>query len=559
MRFFNGLIVCWLVVFNLSAEVKNDRPNIVLIMADDVSSKVRAFGDELALTPNIDALAQQGVRYNQFYTVAGVCSPSRAAHITGTYPISIGAMHMRTADKKYDAVPPADVKAYPELLRQAGYATANVAKKDYQFGEPFTIWDVEVGGFIGDPDLAVWRKLPKEKPFFAMVTLLSTHESRLAPRNLTPEDASLSGLLPMMSKWVNSNVDKVTKSQDVIVPPYLPNTPKVRDSIAQQYDLIHYMDNQVGQLIQNLKDDGLYDNTIILWTTDNGDGFPRAKRAVLDSGIHLPMILKLPNDKKKGSLDTRLVSMVDVAPTILTLAGVDVPNYMQGQDFLNAPKRQYVYAARDRMTTVDDRVRAVRDARYKLIKNYVPNEPYFRPLPFRDMFPIMKELNMGYLQNTLSPLQRSYFTSPRDEIELYDTLNDPDEIHNLAADANFSSVKQRLLQALDKHLKNVGDKAQVAENAMINEMWSEQLQPATLRPSASIAKVDNSYLVTLSSNTEGASIGYQIFSVDKQQQASDPWLLYNGPLKMTPDEKIVAKAIRYGFGESQLLIVDPAL
>ena len=229
-------------------------PNIVLILAEDLSPRVGAFGDTLAKTPNIDALADDGVRFTQVFSASGVCAPNRSALITGVYPQSLGTQHMRTANRDYEAVPPAVVKAFPELLRRAGYATANTAKTDYQFGEPFTIWDVNEGNFALPPDLAVWRKLHAGKPFFAMINLMSTHESRLATLE-TEGQGTFGSVIKALALVREATVSEVTDPADVSVPDYYPDTPQVRESIAQHYDNIHYMDGQVGEIVANLRAD----------------------------------------------------------------------------------------------------------------------------------------------------------------------------------------------------------------------------------------------------------------------------------------------------------------
>jgi len=526
---------------------ESKRPNILLIVADDVSSKVGAFGDTVADTPTLDRLASEGIRFTNYFSVSGVCAPSRAALISGTYPISVGTLHMRTADKNYEAVPPAQLKAFPEIMRGAGYATGNVAKRDYQFGEPFTIWDVDVGDFMSPPDLAVWRHLPKNKPFFAMINLLSTHESRLAPRGAKNDGSRMGGLLETLGKWVSENVEAVTDPEKVTVPPYLADTTPTRLSIAQMYDLIHYMDGQVAQILSNLQADGFADDTIVIWTTDNGDGFPRAKRAPLDSSIRLPMIIRFPDEHQAGQVNDSLVSVVDIAPTILGMVGIAKPDFMQGVDFLHGGSRDYVYAARDRMSQVPDRVRAVRDMRFQYVRNYMTDEPYFRPLPFRDAFPIMKELWRARAEGNLTAVQSFYFDAPRPSEELYDIRTDPDEIHNLATDPRQEAELERLRGALDRWIADFGDMGTKAEDDMIRDMWPGGEQPATLAPQATVEIADGVQWVSLSSSTEGASIGYRISNGGD----TGHWQLYTAPIELAKDQELEAKAIRYGYKESK--------
>ena len=528
------------------------RPNILLIVAEDMSSRVGAFGDPLAQTAAIDELASQGVSYTNVFTAAGVCSPSRAALITGVHPISTGTQHMRTSNYNYEAVPPAEVKAFPELLRAAGYLTANVAKTDYQFGDPFTIWDINAGSMAEPPDLAVWRQLPTGQPFFAMINLMSTHESRLATPD-TSEDGRFGALVKRFKESV-AQVQSVTDPDQVEVPPYYPDTPEVRKSIAQLYDNIHFMDGEVEQILANLKADGLADNTLVIWTTDHGDGLPRAKRSVYDSGLKVPMIIRFPDGQGKGSVQSRLISFVDLAPTILTLAGAEVPDFIQGRDFLGGPERDYIYGSRDRMNETPDRVRAIRDERFEYIRNYQPELAYyFRPLEFRDMFPVMQELWKGHNEGSLSPQQEFYFTTPRPQEELYDTQSDPYEIKNLADDPEYSTRLERLRKQMDQWLARVGDLSAQPERQMIESMWPDGKQPTTEPPLAHIEHKNGSYRITLTSETKGASIGYRLLDEDGEGD----WKLYVGPIQLPENGKLEAKAIRYDFHESQVTLLTP--
>lgn len=551
------LLAAWIPRVGAAAE----RPNILLIVAEDMNDRVGAFGDEVARTPSIDALAGQGIRFPNVFTVSGVCAPSRSALITGVHAISMGTHQMRTSQgvpgsavKSYEAVPPAQVKAFPELLRAAGYATANFAKKDYQFGEPFTIWDVDVGSFTSPLEPALWRRLPKDKPFFVMINLMSTHESRLGPPGERFE-GPWAAMMEALSKERAKTVARVTDPAAVTVPPYLPNTASVRASIAQHYDNIHFMDGQVRQILDALDKDGLADDTIVIWTADNGDGFPRAKRAAYDSGIKVPMIVRFPDGRGSGSVRDQLVSFIDLAPTILWLAGAQVPQFIQGQDFLRGPARQYVLAGRDRMDDVLDRVRALRDSRYQYIRNFQPDVPYFRPLRFRDMFPAMKALWSGFHANDLTAVQGFYFTAPRPAEELYDTQADPDEIDNLAGDHEHREILVRMRTELDRRLAEVGDRGSELEIEMLKTMWPLLKQPVTAAPAATVdIDAQGAQHVALSSTTPGASIGYRL--VD--DNSSNPWQLYKRTLILPAGTRLEAKAIRYGYVESTVTRVGSA-
>jgi arylsulfatase A-like enzyme len=526
-------------------------PNILLIVAEDMSARVGAYGDAVARTPSIDSLAREGVRYTNAFAAAGVCAPNRSALITGVYPMSMGTQHMRTSQAGYEAVPPPGVKAFPELLRRAGYATANVAKTDYQFGEPFTVWDVNVGGFAEPPDLAVWRRLPGEKPFFAMVNLMSTHESRLAIEG-TGADGRFGEMLQAIVATRRETVEEVTDPDDVAVPPYYPDTSTVRASIARHYDNIHFMDGEVGRILANLEADGLADETIVIWTTDHGDGLPRAKRAVYDSGLHVPLIIRYPDSRGEGTARNDLVSVIDLAPAILALAGVEAPDFVQGRNFLAGPPREYVHAGRDRMDDVSDRVRAVRDGRYKYIRNYMPEAAYFRPLTFRDMFPVMQALWADRDAGTLAPRQAFYFTAPRPAEELYDTTKDPHEVRNLAGNSDHAETLARLRAEMDRWLAAVGDRSAEPETEMVASMWPGGEQPATAAPEVMVrVDGDGPRHVALGSETPGASVGYRI--VDSEPNRG--WQLYTRPVTLLPGAVIEAKAIRYGYAESPIVSV----
>jgi arylsulfatase A-like enzyme len=362
------------------------RPNILLLMAEDMSARVGAFGDAVAYTPNLDELAARGVRYTNTFTTAGVCAPSRAAHILGMHQISTGTQHMRTSRGPlgtYAAVPPSHVKAYPELLRAAGYYTYTDRKLDYQFSGtmsgsgPFTIWDAE-----GGEPYAGWQGRASNQPFFGFVNFAVTHESGLF-RPLGSWPKSITHLAMQVIRAIGEidapELPQVNSSA-IVVPPYFPDTALVRADMTKHYQNISVMDWQVGQVLKALERDGLADSTIVIWTTDHGDGLPRSKRELYDSGIKVPMIIRWPeafrpDDLSPGGVETRMISFIDLAPTLLKLAGVNPPVHLQGHDFVNDTPRQYIYASRDRIDEVVDRQRAVRDERYKYIRSWHPQQP----------------------------------------------------------------------------------------------------------------------------------------------------------------------------------------
>jgi N-sulfoglucosamine sulfohydrolase len=531
-----------------TAVLADERPSILLLMAEDLSPRIGAFGDKVAVTPNIDKLAQQGVRYTNTFTAAGVCAPSRASIITGMHQESIGAQHMRAFNYKqgtYYTVPPKDMKAFPELLRAEGYFTFNSAKLDYQFSDvlpgsgPFTLWDSDTTKGINFDDI------PDAQPFFGYLNFLGTHESGLFPRYAFPRNK-----FHLMGQLTHIKIHWDTKDQvlgaDVEVPPYYPDTPVVREDIARQYNNLITVDRQVGEVLEKLEASGRADNTIVIWTTDHGDGLPRAKRELYDSGLKVPMIIRWPEkfrpaDVKPGSLDERLISFVDLAPTILSLAGAPLPNFLHGRVFAGAEKlapREYIYAARDRIGHVSDRQRAVRDKRFKYIRSYNQQTGGFH-LGYRDNLNIMQELWRMLAAGELNAVQRQWF-SPRPAEMLFDTQNDPHEINNLADNPDYFDELERLREAYKAQRTRVPDLSDKSEAYMAARFWPEGIEPITAIPNL---QVENSIL-TLTCASEGASIGYRI--------NGSRWHLYTAPIPLLISDKIEVKAVRYGWAESEI-------
>lgn len=515
------------------------RPNIVLLVFEDMSERVGAFGDPVANTPVLDAFATEAIRLPNTFTTAGVCAPSRSALITGVHQQTMGTQNMRTRGAsglpgggpiEYDAVPPAEIKAFPELLRRAGYYTTNNVKTDYQFGEPFTVWDRNTA----DAD---WRGRAPGQPFFTMINIYETHESYIWPED-RQSDSKLIQLVTARNKRDLAGKERVTDPAAVVVPPWLPDTSIVRADIARHYDNILFAEHHVADVMAKLKADGLLDSTVVIVTTDHGDGFPRAKRTVYDAGLKVPTMVRFPDGRGWGTVDDRLVSFVDLAPTILRLAGAPVPKWVQGQQIFGA-ERDFIYAAADRHDEVPGRSKAVRDGRYKYIRNYVTS-PVLEPLAFRDALPTMQEIwrlsRDGALTAPVAALLR-----PRPAEELYDVGVDPAEVRNLAADPALASVLRRMRTAMDRWIARTGDRSEVLESQMIAAMWPGLIQPVTVAPT--IQKTGDR--LALTSATPGASLGWRV-------AGEDGWRIYSGPFVPPTGAAIEAKAIRYGFAESAI-------
>ena len=531
----------------------NIKPNILLLVAEDLSPRIGSYGDAVAKTPNLNALARSSIRFTQAFTTAGVCAPSRAALMMGMHQISFAAQHMRTSTGplgKYYAQPKPGQLAFPELLRRDGYYTFTDRKLDYQFSGivagsgPFSIWDLENASDFG------WRNRSDEQPFFGLINFIETHESGVMRASGDTHSESHKRT-QMMRTQLGVVAPKVTNPKDVILPPYYPDVPAVRADLARHYDNIHNMDKRLGIILNALIEDGLFDNTIIIWTTDHGDGLPRAKRELFDTGIHVPLLMSLPTDHRNPltpipSDDTRLVSFVDLGPTILQMAGLDPPQYMHGKPIFQS-NRSFVYASRDRIDEVHDRQRAIRSKNFKYIRSYVADVPGGHKLNYRDNLDMVRAWRTLSQQGSLEPVQSRWF-EPVPTHQLYNLNKDPWETNNLAQDPAYAGVLLELQQALHQHLESVGDTGAEPEAKMRQRLLNNNRVPSTPKP---VWQVANGMLM-LNHSTLG-SIGYKL--------DDGPWQLYTAPLpaaQLKPHTNIHFKAVNYGQLQSAVEVLDLA-
>ena len=510
-----------------------DRPNILWITTEDICPDLHCYGDAQAITPTIDRFATEGARYTNAFSIAGVCAPSRSAIITGMYPTTIGTHHMRC-----QGVPPPYVHCFTETLRAAGYYCSNNVKTDYNFDPPLTAWDES-------SNTAHWRKREKNQPFFSVINFITTHESKI--RASEEEYARLTRLLKPEERH---------QPEAANIPPYYPDTPLVRNDWARYYDLITAMDKQVAEILQQLEEDGLAENTIVFFYGDNGRGLPRAKRWIYDAGLHIPLIVRWPGGLEPGMVIDDLVSFIDFGPTVLSLAGVEVPKTMQGRPFLGeqaAPPREYVFAARDRMDETYDIIRAVRDKRFKYIRNYQACKPYAQYIDYMEQMPTMKEMRRLNKEGTLQGPERLYFLPEKPEEELYDTQNDPHEIHNLAGDPAFRQVLEHLRAVHEKWRDETQDlglipEDELKERARPGGVWSITANP---RVEPVGGKFQKPVTVSLLCSTEGSSIAY---TLDKGENPH--WLLYRRPFTIERNARLRTKACRLGFKDSEEISAD---
>ena len=526
----------------------NSKPNILWIVAEDLSEYIPSFGDSTVVTPNLSKLAAEGVCYDNFFAPHPVCAPARAAIITGMYANSIGASHMRTGPwfggkpsdeflknyqknampeniKAYEAVPPSSVKMFTEYLRKEGYYCSNNSKEDYQFLKTNTAWD-ESG------EKAHWRNRNSKQPFFSVFNIGVTHEAQIWKK----ENDSL---------WVENDLI-------VPVPPYLPDSDIAKKDIRRMYSNVKEMDFQVGNILRELEEDGLLENTIIFWYTDHGGPLPRQKRLLYDSGIKVPMIVRYPKSNEVHKRDDSMISFIDLAPTLLSLAQIKPPQYMQGSAFLGEYKRstepKYVFGAADRFDETTDHVRSVRDKKFKYIKYYNPKKPMFLEVAYRNQMPIMQELLRLKKEGNLSKEQALWFRDEKPEEELFDIQNDPFEIHDLAKDPAYKSTLETMRRACENWTDEINDTGLINEEALVAKFQPQGFQPQT---EAVQAKKKNNQ-IELFSSTKGASIGYKIIK-DGINSDDISWTVYSEPIALHTNEKLLAIGHRIGYLPSDIL------
>lgn len=423
----------------LPAQATGRRPNIVWVISEDNNPSLGCYGDPIARTPRLDALAAAGTRFDTAYCTTPVCAPSRFTLLTGVHAESVGPAHHHRAS----ATLPDGFVGFPALLRRAGYYCTNNSKTDYNADIDLTqTWDES-------SPTAHWRNRPSGAPFFAQITLMTTHESRLF-----------------------KDTPPTTSPADVRVPPHLPDSPAVREDIARYYDNLATMDTEVARIMGELADDGLTDDTIVCYFGDNGGCVAGSKRSTNNRGLHVPLIMqfgrhwrRLAPSRPGGSI-SRPVSQVDLPATALSLAGLPVPSHMHGRRIAgrSPQRRQYAFGQRGRMDERYDLQRAVRDERYLYVRNYLPHRPYGQHNVYMWQAAGCREWERQHLAGTLNPVQDRFWQEKPCE-ELYDLSWDEDEVHNLADSPTHQGVRKRLSRALDSHILAVNDNGFLPEGS----------------------------------------------------------------------------------------------
>jgi len=442
---------------------KKNRPNILWITSEDNGPFLGCYGDKFANTPNLDRLAAEGILYENAFATAPVCAPARSTIISGMYPLTMGTQHMRSKNKI-----PAFIKFFPQYLREVGYYCTNNHKEDYNMPKPEGVWDES-------SRKAHYKNRAPGQPFFAIFNLTVSHESSIHK--------------PM--KELKHDPARVK------LPPYHPDTPEIRHDWAQYYDKIEELDRQVGRLLKELEDEGLADDTIVFYYSDNAGVLPRSKRFVYDSGLHVPFIVRFPPKYqhlapgKPGTKTDRLISFVDLAPTMLSLVGIKIPEHMQGVAFLGpqaGEPRKYIYAFRGRMDERYDMMRVVRDKQFKYIRNYNPHRIYAQHVEYLWRAPAMQSWEKMYREGKCNEIQ-SIFWNTKPPEELYDVKADPHEVHNLADDPQYQDTLKRLREACHRWMLEIRDSGFIPEGEMLERAKRKTIYEVVREPDFPLEKI----------------------------------------------------------------------
>lgn len=412
----------------------DERPNVVWIVADDVSPDLGCYGAKAVATPHVDRLARQGIRFTNVFATSPVCSPSRSAFVTGTYQTTIGAHHHRTRRMR---PLPEDVETVMQRFRTAGYFVTNgdvdgkKAKTDYNFTH-------DLSRLFDGTD---WRKRPAGRPFFAQIQIKEPH--RAFVKNEDP-----------------------TRPGRLVVPPVYPDHPITRADWANYFATVEVMDAKVGRVLDQLDDAGVAESTFVVFFGDHGRPHVWAKQWLYDAGLRVPLIVRRPGNKGAGTVDDRLVSLIDLAPTSLAACGLTSPAGCRGRDLFDplAPARDTIFAARDRCGDAFDRIRCVRTKRFSYIRNFEPERPYTQLSGYKKLqYPVVTLLPVLQARGELSPIAVRFLAKRRPPEELYDVSVDPFQTRNLAGEPSHAKTLADLRERLDHWMEETDDQGRHAE------------------------------------------------------------------------------------------------
>lgn len=446
-----GLVFLIGFLSKMKARANEERPNILWISTEDHNPAIGAYGDDYARTPAIDKLAEEGILYQNAFVSSPICAPARSAIITGIYATSLGTQNLRS-----DIPIPGFIKTLPEILRDHGYFTSNNSKTDYNF-DASGRWDES-------NTEAHWRNRSSDnQPFFSVFNLMVTHEGRENTDNYNDEE-------------LFASLEERHDPSKAKLPPFYPDTPEMRKLWARQYDLISVADHQVKEILNQLEKDGLADDTIVFFWSDHGFGLPRYKRWLYSTGLEVALIVRIPPkfrhlaNLSPGSETDQLVSLVDLAPTVLSLTGIEIPETMESVPFLGEQKeapRTHFVAHRDRADDVYDMARAVRTQDFMYIRNYMPHLPYIqRSVIFGDEKRSYAELHRVRREGNLPEAGEAMYRQ-RPMEELYNVKTDPFELNNIADDPKYSYILETMRSRLSEWIFETRDTGFLQEGEMM--------------------------------------------------------------------------------------------
>ena len=436
-----------------------ESPNFLWLVCEDQSLFFSMYGDSSANTPNINQLAQDGIVYQNCYTPSPVCAPSRSSLITGMYPTTLGTQHMRAYKKPesnntinshnllpyYSAKPKKSIRFFTEDLRANGYYCSNNSKEDYNMTTSPLAWDES-------SKTAHWRNRQKGQPFFSVFNFNVTHESNI---------------------WKNKTSHSKEELENVLIPNFFPNDDVIKGDLLTNYKNIEKLDKQIGIIIEQLKADGLYENTIIFFFSDHGGPFPRYKRSIYETGIRVPFVAKWIGDTFRGD-NHQLISFVDFAPTILDAANIKREFPFEGVSFFKKDQRRYVYAATDRFDEYTDVRRSIRESKFKLIYNGDTTTPIYKPVSYRKQMKTMQVLDSLHKNQDLNTCFTNWYSKNKGRFELYDISEDYYEINNLIQDPKYHEIYKKLQYKLFSWMES-SDFGNMSESKMLDEMFTKSM------------------------------------------------------------------------------------
>ena len=523
----NVLLLCTLVLILAGGSAEQvsaaDRPNILWVTSEDHGPEMGCYGDKLARTPNVDALASKGMMFKHAWSVAPVCAPARTAIISGMYPSSTGGLHMRSMVSM-----PAGTKMAPQFLREAGYYCSNNSKTDYNLREPGKVWD-------DSSNKAHWKNRSDGQPFFAIFNSTKSHESQIRTRPHT----------------------QITDPAKVRIPAYHPDTPEVREDWAQYYDKVSEADADAGRHLKESADAGLAEDTIVFYYGDHGAGMPRSKRWPSNSGLHVPMVVFFPKkwehlapaEYKAGGSSDRLVSFVDLAPTVLSLVGITPPEWMQGRAIAGSHQSQpqpYIYGERGRMDERMDLVRSVTDGRFVYLRNYMPHVSQAQRVAYQFETPTTQVWNTLFVSGKTNEAQSTFWRVPKSVEELYDLQSDKDEVNNLSRSSEHRSTLEKMRMAGREHAIKIRDVCLLPEHEI--HLRSEGTTPYEMARDPSKYPLERILIAAeQSSRIDNAATSQLIANMNDADSAIRYWgtigLLMRGADAVVSNKALLEKAL----------------